>query len=223
MPSSFKFEKPCSSSNVADTRVDMEFIRNLDTCLWEIFKHEYKCREFIFGEQYWNTQPIGTPFKLMNGKITSVIKVQLLTGTDNGCTIYNNASPPLGCVRRDRLTDSTVMNALRTGATAVAGTWMHKQYDHLEMSVVFAFVAAFGMYVIISFLLYRITGFVGDSVSMTEKIVLDKEASGLFCKCLHDATLPANDLVCLDLDNSMFWPTQSLHFAYRITSFALVT
>ena len=223
MSRSFKFATPCSASNTADTRVDMAFIRNLDTCLWEIFNYENQCREFIFGEQYWNTQSIGKPFKLKNGKITSVIQVQLLTGTDNVRTIYDSPSPPLGCVRRDKLTDSTVMNALRTGATAVAGTWIHKQYDHLEMSVVFAFAAAFGIYVLISFLLYQITGFVGDSVSMTEKIVLDKEASALFCKRLHAGTLPANDLVCLDLDNSMFWPTQRLHFAYRITSFALVT
>ena len=219
MQALFNFE---SNGWSAAAPPEVSLIQNLETTMWELLAPEQTCHALTFLERNWGMPPIGTPFKLPNGKITSRIQVQLVRNTgDTRCSLYGNPTPPLGCVRRDKLMDSMCMNALRTGATAVVGTWAHNQYDHLRLSIILAFIAASLTYLTISVILYEATGFVGDSVSATQKIVLDKTASAYFYKSL--GTTPTNDMVCLDLDNSIFWPKQNLYFAYRITTFAYIT
>ena len=147
----------------------------------------------------------------------------MVSNTDGQCSIYENHSPPLGCVRRDQLLDSVCVNEVRTAAAAVVGTWIHHEFDGGQMTIFVAFGAALFAYVAISAILFETIGFVGDAVSLSQKIVLDKEAGGMFCKAMSTDNGPVDDLICLDLDNSMFWPKQNLYFAYRLISFARIT
>ena len=149
---------------------------------------------------------------------TKCIKVAFSEGLTPISAVYGPNKPCFPGYGTVNIRNSIAVNALTTGASATIGFWVHQEVG--EPAVVYAFLAAFGSYILIASFFYRLIGYGGASISSTRSIVLDTDATRIFCS--QAGLAPLGGFICLELDNSLLLPMQRLHTVSHILGFATV-